>query len=330
MSSNDYERGARDLIGPSLGIYVGYSTNEATRRDASSGGIVKEIFTYLLMSGKVDGCLIVVQSYPKFFTKIARTVEELSEMENSVYAPVNFGWGLKQMIEGEKYAVTVIGCQNKLLKKVEHLIYFKIGLLCRGTYEESTMPAYAKSFGHEVIENFAFRRNGWPGEIIITTDKGDFAYPRRPSFIKSPKLRAVKEAYFSKATYLPKCVECKYEFSFPSCDVSMGDAWHAKYSSDTKGLTLAITRTQLAEELLEELGASKKIVYWPDSHEETNEVMDDPNVVKNYDLKRWMYKREKLRVLMPLLVFFEQYILAFPWKASVSKLRAHVSPFKGK
>lgn len=313
MKVNKYIRGSNDLIKKHKSIYIAHSNNKTIRRNASSGGLIREIYEYLLINNLVDGVLIVVQEYPKFYTKIARSVEELSEMENSVYAPINFSKGIKQMIEGEKYAVTAIGCQNKMLAKVEHLIHFKIGLLCRGTYHESTMEAYAKSFGHKEIKDFAFRRNGWPGDIVIATDKGKFSYERRPSFIKSPKKRSVKEAYFSKATYLPKCIDCKYEFSFPSCDVSMGDAWHKKYSTDKEGLTLAITRSDLSEEIIKDLGILNKITYWEESYDETNEVMDDPNNVLNLKLKTKMYKNKSLRKLIPMLVFFEQYIINFPF-----------------
>lgn len=323
-----YIRGSKDLIKSYKNIYVGYSNNKRIRRNASSGGLVREIYEYLLDSNLVDGVLIVVQEYPKFYTKIARTVEELSDMENSVYAPINFGKGIKEMIEGERYAVTAIGCQNKMLSRVEHLIHFKIGLLCRGTYHESTMEAYAKSFGHKNIKHFDFRRNGWPGEIVIASDKGKYSYERRPSFIKSPKKRSVKEAYFSKATYLPKCIDCKYEFSFPSCDVSMGDAWHKKYASDTEGLTLAITRTDFAENVITDLKEKDKITCWEDSYEETNKVMDDPNIVRNLNLKMFMYKKTYLKPLMPVLVFIEEYIFNFPWSVAFKKLGSYVGFFK--
>lgn len=313
MKVKKYIRGSDDLIKEHKSIYIAHSNNKNIRRNASSGGLIREIYEYLLINSLVDGVLIVVQEYPKFYTKIARSVDELSAMENSVYAPINFSKGIKEMIEGEKYAVTAIGCQNKMLAKVEHLIYFKIGLLCRGTYHESTMEAYAKSFGHKDIKEFAFRRNGWPGDIVIATDRGKFSYERRPSFIKSPKKRSVKEAYFSKATYLPKCIDCKYEFSFPSCDVSMGDAWHKKYSTDKEGLTLAITRSDLSEEIIKDLGVLNKITYWEESYDETNEVMDDPNDVLNLKLKTKMYKNKSLRKLIPMLVFFEQYIINFPF-----------------
>ena len=73
-----YIRGSKDLIKSYKNIYVGYSNNKSIRRNASSGGLVREIYEYLLDSNLVDGVLIVVQEYPKFYTKIARTVEELS------------------------------------------------------------------------------------------------------------------------------------------------------------------------------------------------------------------------------------------------------------
>ena len=320
MKIKKNKRGSKDIIKNYINIYVGHSEDDSVRINASSGGIVKEIFKYLLSTKKVDGVMIVVQKYPKFFTKIAKTIDDLSEMENSVYAPVNYSKGIKEMEEGKKYAVTGIGCQDMMLEKVNHLIKFKIGFLCRGTYLESTMQSYASALGHDSIKKFNFRTNGWPGEINIADNKGEHYYPRRPSFIKFPKLISTKEAFFSKATYLPKCRPCKYEFSFPSCDISLGDAWHNKYIKDKKGLTLAITRSSLGEQLLTTLKNEKKIKIWKEDYQETNEVMDDPNIVKYFTIKKFLYENKILRFLLPYLVFLELYIFNFPIKLAFKRL----------
>ena len=320
MKIKKYKRGSKDIIKNYINIYTGHSEDDSLRINASSGGIVKEIFKYLLSTKKVDGVMIVVQEYPKFFTKIAKTIDDLSEMQNSVYAPVNYSKGIKEMEEGKKYAVTAIGCQDIMLKKVSHLIKFKIGFLCRGTYLESTMQSYATALGHDSIKKFNFRTNGWPGDINIADNKGEHYYSRRPSFIKFPKLISTKEAFFSKATYLPKCVDCKYEFSFPSCDISMGDAWHNKYIKDKKGLNLVITRSNLGEKILIELKNNKKIKIWKEDYKETNEVMDDPNIVKFFKIKKSLYKYKFLRFLLPYFVFLELYILNFPIKLAFKRL----------
>ena len=104
----------------------------------------------------------------------------------------------------------------------------------------------------------------------------------------------------------------------------MGDAWHQKYSTDKEGLTLAITRSDLSEEIIKDLGILNKITYWEESYDETNEVMDDPNNVENLELKTKMYKNKSLRKLIPMLVFFEQYIINFPFNEIRRRLLKYV------
>ena len=108
----------------------------------------------------------------------------------------------------------------------------------------------------------------------------------------------------------------------------MGDAWHQKYTTETEGLTLAITRTKFAEDVLKNLATSNKIIYWPDSYQETNEVMNDPNIVTNFKLKRKIYGHKNLRPLMPVLVFFEQYIIYFPWRSAFKGVWVYLKIFK--
>ena len=109
-------------IGSFKNCFIGYSANENNRIISSSGGVIREIYEYLLREKKIDGALIVVQENKVFFTKMAYRVEDLDQMENSVYAPVKFSPGLKQIEPDKKYAVTFISCQySKLIPYMNNI-----------------------------------------------------------------------------------------------------------------------------------------------------------------------------------------------------------------
>ena len=56
--------------------------------------------------------------------------------------------------------------------------------------------------------------------------------------------------------------------------------------------------------------------------------MDDPNIVRNLNLKMFMYKKTYLKPLMPVLVFIEEYIFNLPWSVAFKKLGSYVGFFK--
>ena len=134
-------------IGSFKNCFIGYSTNENNRIISSSGGVIREIYEYLLREKKIDGALIVVQENKVFFTKMAYRVEDLDQMENSVYAPVKFSPGLKQIEPDKKYAVTFISCQYSKLIPYMNNISYMFGLLCRGTYQKESMDIFANHMG---------------------------------------------------------------------------------------------------------------------------------------------------------------------------------------
>ena len=123
---------------------------------------------------------------------MAYRVEDLDQMENSVYAPVKFSPGLKQIEPDKKYAVTFISCQYSKLIPYMNNISYMFGLLCRGTYQKESMDIFANHMGIKEYNAFNFRRNGWPGEIEIITTDAVQSFNRWPSIIKNPRLRSAK------------------------------------------------------------------------------------------------------------------------------------------
>jgi len=76
----------------------------------------------------------------------------------------------------------------------------------------------------------------------------------------------------------------------------------------------------LGEQLLTTLKNEKKIKIWKEDYQETNEVMDDPNIVKYFTIKKFLYENKILRFLLPYLVFLELYIFNFPIKLAFKRL----------
>ena len=56
-------------IGSFKNCFIGYSTNENNRIISSSGGVIREIYEYLLREKKIDGALIVVQENKVFLLR---------------------------------------------------------------------------------------------------------------------------------------------------------------------------------------------------------------------------------------------------------------------
>lgn len=309
-------------IGQSISCLVGYSNNETNRIMSSSGGIIREIYEYLLRENIVDGVLIVVQENKRFLTRVATEVEDLKEMENSVYAPVKFSPGLKEMQPGKQYAVTCISCQYKKLIPYLDRIKYTFGLLCRGTYQYEAMDIFANHMGIKEYDSFNFRRNGWPGEIEIISSNEKHTFFRWPSIVRNPRLRSAKEGAFCKTTYLPKCMDCRFSFSCEEADISFGDAWLPEFANDRKGYSLVVTRKQHGDELIQDMMKKGLVHLYEPDISAVEESLNDPNYNRWHDFKVTLFKNGNGWIL-PYIHFFDEFILGFPKLVGVFLSRAY-------
>ena len=302
------------LAGKFQSCLIGFSNDTNTRVNSSSGGLVTETYKFLLRNNLVDGVLMVVQDYPKFYTKIAYTIEDLRFMENSVYAPVDYARGLKEMEEGKTYAITGISCQMKMLAKYEKFIKYKFGLLCRGTYDQSSMKLFAHSMGINNVKKFNFRRNGWPGQIeIIDTYNKVFKFDKRPKISENIKLRSAQEGIFSKTTYLPKCINCQHSFSCEEADISFGDPWLKELEYNKEGFSLIFTRNDKGENLIREMIKHKKIDVFSPNIKNVISSLESKKTLRWEYLKRSIFKL-RLGYLLPVIHFLDEYIYSLPIK----------------
>ena len=298
--------------------YTGYANDAAIRYRSSSGGVVRQALTYLLGNRIVDGALIVKQEYPRFYTDIATTVEELDEMEGSIYAPVAYGRGLRKMKDGKKYVIVGLPCQIRHLPhNVRDRVFMAFGLFCRGTPRRQGTEFFLRMYGIRDVLSLRYRGHGWPGMIEVRTKGRTHLFDRKLSML-DPKLRCVAQSAFGEAFRQERCFRCE-DRTCRSADVSCGDAWMREFSSDALGTNIVVSRTERGERLLRDMkdrGLLSLTPIPPDRVEATVRGERRPSFV---DLKRRL-AATRLDFLLPVVYFVDDYVLHFPWHAVLRKL----------
>jgi len=294
--------------------YIAFSCDKKTRHNSSSGGFIKEALAYLLRERIVEGALVVRQNYPYFFSDILETPQELDQMQGSVYAPVDFESGIAKMENGKKYAVVGIPCQlHKLFKKKP---YLTIGLFCSGTPCWQGTEFFLKRYKIKDVLNIKYRGRGWPGKIEIKTKDKTYCFDRRISLL-SPKLRCVYLAAFKESFLQDKCLFCQ-DHSNKLADISVGDAW-SEAGKDSQGSNFLIVRTEKGQELVQEL-VKRNIIFVKEVASEVIFQFSKKKKPLFLKTKRKLAKSRFSFLLVPL-VFFEEYIIKFPFGGIIRKIK---------
>ena len=241
------------LLGNYLQCYVGHSTDEGIRYNSSSGGVVTQLLIYALDTHLIDGALVVRMSKekplePEVF--IARTKDEITSSSKSKYCPVSIDAGLAEILrENGRFAVVGLPCHIQGIRKAQLVdkrlsekIVFIIGLFCaRETSFEGTR-FFLKSIKAPIsaIKQIDYRGKGWPGGMTITFKNG------AEKFIPFAEYRTILGSLFFTPQRCFLCCDPLNELA----DISVGDAWLSKFSNDTYGKSMLISRTKGMEETL--------------------------------------------------------------------------------
>ena len=177
-------KGGEVTVSP-ISAYVGYSKNSHIRRYAASGGFITGFLLYLLENEFVDGVLISRRNGILGQSYIAKTKKEIIDSKTSIYAPVDYANGLKELKETTCQRVAVVGlpCQiqavsnwAKLNKKIADKIFIKIAIVCGKTPSTFAYRYIAKKagFNFDSIKTVCKRGDGWPGYMTIQHESGEF------------------------------------------------------------------------------------------------------------------------------------------------------------
>jgi coenzyme F420 hydrogenase subunit beta len=246
----------KTLVGDYKTCYIGHSVSSDIVENSSSGGLVTQLLVYLLESGKVDGVLVTKMNKesplePEPF--IAQTRKEIISATKSKYCPNPLNVKLREILRSPgKYAMVGLPCQIQGTRKAEQqskvlrdrLIYH-FGLVCNHAPTFLATDHLLKQLGipKQQVKRIEYRSKGRPSEMVITLKNGEVKRVNHNSTL-------FWGGCFSDFFYSHRCTTCDdkmCEFS----DISFMDVWLPELSQCTGRESIAISRTNIGEEVLQ-------------------------------------------------------------------------------
>jgi coenzyme F420-reducing hydrogenase beta subunit len=246
-------------IGKYEGIYAGFA-NEF-RLTSSSGGIATYVLARLLDKGVVNHIFAVQESTkPGTFYEYAvlHDKEELINASKTKYYPVTLVAVMPKIHELEgKVAIVGVACFIKAIRLAQHAepelkekIPFLVGIICGGMKNRFFTEYLANKAGVEIenIEKPQFRIKDF------NSTAGDYSFgciDRKTQTEKNIKMRSVGDMW---GTGLFKANACDFcdDVTTELADISLGDAWLEPFNKDGKGANVIVTRSELADEIIQE------------------------------------------------------------------------------
>lgn len=301
------------LFGNYLNCYTGHATDYGIRYNSASGGLVTQLLIFALEEGIIDGALVTRMSKenplePEPF--IARTKEEIIEASKSKYCPVPANIALKDILESkddEKFAVVGLPCHIRGIRKAELInkklkerIILHVGIFCVYTINFLGTEFLLQKLKIEInnVKKIDYRGEGWPGGMSIELKDGS-------------KMFIPKSEYYNTGfgSFIPiRCTLCS-DHACELADISFGDAWLPELANDKTGTSIIISRSKMAEEILQNM-VSRKII-------ELNKINSD-KVAQSQGMFR--FKKDQLKARIFFFKLFGKKIPIYDQKLPRPKL----------
>lgn len=246
-------------VGKYNAIYAGHS-NEF-RLTSSSGGMGTYIFTKLLSNGIVDHVFSVKESTKPgshYEYAISSSKEELLQASKTKYFPVTLSEVMSKIktLDG-RIAIVGVACFIKAIRLAQYKepelkdkIPFLVGIICGGVKSKSFAEYLASKAGIEKqnMQTPQFRIKDYESTA------GDYSYgciDKSLNEKKTIKMRAVGDMW---GTGLFKANACDFcdDVTTELADISLGDAWLPPYNKDGKGTNVIVTRSAVADKLIQD------------------------------------------------------------------------------
>ncbi len=240
------------LIGPTMEIWEGYSSDRVIREKSSSGGILSALASYCL---EKEGMELVVHSAMKQVepwlneTVISRTREEVVSRSGSRYCPSSPCDRLEAIQKSSKACVFIgkpcdVAAVNAL-RRIKPELDAKLGLVltffCAGTPSSQATRSLMGKHGvnSDEVQDIRYRGDGWPGRFRVTHTNGN-----------TPLDLSYKESWSYLAKKRPfRCMLCPDGLG-QLADISCGDAWHRFREDGDPGRSLVLVRSELGHSIL--------------------------------------------------------------------------------
>lgn len=253
-----------DEWGARLRHYAGWSTDEAIRHTASSGGVLTALCIFLLETGRADAVIQTRRSADdptRAVTVVSTTRADVVACAGSRYTASSPLMDVAGLIEeGKTYAFVGKPCDVSalsLLQKREgpararlSQIRYLFSFFCAGQPSRAANQRLLEALGCASpadCRSLTYRGNGWPGRAVaVRADGQEKAMDYQDSW---GRILGRDVRLFCRL-----CADGVGEFA----DISCGDAWYLDSSreapdlSEHPGRNVVFARTRLGLELIEE------------------------------------------------------------------------------
>ena len=246
-----------DVWGNIQSALIGYSSNDETRFEASSGGALTEICSFLLETKLVDGIIHTTfdpEDSTRTITCLSKNPEEVKKRCGSRYSISSPLYNIKEYIEkDQKYAFVGKPCDVMALRmcmdsdiQLKNSIRYLLSFFCAGEPSVNAQNNLLQAIGvdRENCGYINYRGNGWPGYTTVIDKDG-----------KKHQME-YKKAW---GTYLGRDLRdiCRFcmDGTGELADIVCADFWYLDREnkpdfSEHEGRNIIISRTQMGDELL--------------------------------------------------------------------------------
>lgn len=235
------------------GSYIGYS--KTFRRTSSSGGIATEVFKSLLEGRHVESIFVVLGDGENGYKyALYDDLENIGAISKTRYFPVTLD-GLFDLIDRTegRIAVSGVACFIKAIRLKQHYhpelkkkIPFLVGIICGGLKSRFFTDFLAQSAGIE--GDYSHPEYRIKDARSTSSDYSFGAYDG--SVFREMKMSVVGDMW---GTGLFKSRACDFctDVLTELADISLGDAWLPEYRKDGLGNSVVVTRSLLAESIVQ-------------------------------------------------------------------------------
>lgn len=289
----------KDVIwGEMFSCFVGSSSDDEIRNEASSGGGISALLNYLLTTQKVTAVIHIGASKNIPYlneVKISTTREEILENANSRYAP---SAPLQNILENIKqydsYAFVGKPCDVAALRQysnhndeIKEKIKYYISFFCAGvpSLKATTDIISAMDLNVDDITSVSYRKDGWPGFFKII-DKTNRIYKLSYS-LTWMNLLGPRVQFRCKV-----CADGIGHFA----DIVCADAWEDFNKSgfptfkNAPGKSLIISRTKIGEKIVQEALQQNVLTFYNNisNYREIDKMQPGQFFKKVYFLPRYL------------------------------------------
>lgn len=243
-------------VGRYYNSYVGYSNKY--RLTSSSGGMATYLIEQLLNQNIVDAVVTVKEGKDSFYEySVVRSTDELISTSETKYYPVTLGTVINQLkTSNERFAIVGIACFLKSVRllqfyhpELKDKIKFTIGIICGGVKSKFFAEYLAGKTGvsSDQFSQPKFRIK----DLQSSASDYSFGCNDFNGQQHTIKMRKVGDMWGSGMFKNNACDFCD-DVTTELADISLGDAWLPPYNKDGKGTNVIVTRSTIADKLIQD------------------------------------------------------------------------------